>query len=111
MPAQATPAAPLRRLAPLIRAAHPRAQLGAIEGAETGLPGFRVLLPNGVDVVVGVDIDLPAVLFEVVRLYVGDEVSKYDFEHFCTRGFAGTSKLSMDAVLQVLCSYAGLVPV
>jgi hypothetical protein len=98
----------LDRLLALVKSAHPGASVDAIEEGDSGFPGFRVVLPNGVDLVVGVDLDLPFALFEVVRLQVADEMVKHRFEAFSTGGFAGSAQLSADAVLEVLRSYSGL---
>jgi hypothetical protein len=93
-----------------VRLAYPRAQVDDVEEADCGFPGFRVVLPNGIDLVVGVDIDLPEALYEVVRLYVSGEVPRYGFEHSSARGFASTGRLSSAAVLEVLHSYSALRP-
>lgn len=99
-------AARLNGLVALIKPACPGARVHPVEGAESGFPGFQVRLPNGIDVVVGVDIELPHVLYEVVRLQVAGEIAQYHFEALSAGGFASTGRLSADAVLAMLRSYS-----
>lgn len=77
-----------------IRQAHPRARVDDVEEEGSGFPGFRVVLPNGVDLVVGVDLDRPMSRFEVVREQAG--------------AWAGDEHLSADGVIAVLRRYARL---
>lgn len=86
----------------------PSARIGVVEGIDEGFPGAQIRLPNGLDVVVGVDVDLPDALFEVVRVYEPEEVPKLTFEAHSANGWAETSKLSAEAVLDVVREYANL---
>ena len=103
---RSAPASRLSEALGRVRLAFPTARVEDIEGEETGFPGARVVMPNGMDVVVGVDLDRPADLFEVVRLYAPGERAKYDFELTSANGFASTDKLTDGALLKVLGWYA-----
>ncbi len=84
----------------------PAACVHDIEGIDEGFPGARVVMSNGADVVVGVDLDQPAELFEVVRMYEPGEISQFDFEAQSANGFASTEKLTAESVMKLLGSYA-----
>lgn len=91
-----------------VRRAFPEARVGEVDAVDEGFPGARVDLRNGISVVVGVDLDLPDILFEVVRVYEPGETPRYAFEAHSANGWADTDKLSADAVLALLRDYARL---
>lgn len=105
-PGRHPPTQRLGALHTLVRQAHPQARVHAVEECGCGFPGFEVELPNGIGLVVGVDIDLPFALFEVVRTHAPREAPRFRFEAFDMGGFAGSGHLSTDAVLALLRQYA-----
>jgi hypothetical protein len=93
-----------------VKAALPGVQVGEIEGISEGFPGARVVMPNGADVVVGVDLDQPSEFFEVVRIYEPGETAKLAFETSSANGFASTEKLTGESVLKLVERYASSGP-
>lgn len=79
---------------------HQRAQISPIEKCPVGFPGATVTFPNGVQVILGVDLDHPDELFEVVRSSSPDEAAREEGD------FADRTKLTAADVLQVLARYS-----
>lgn len=84
---------------------HQRALIGPVDRCPVGFPGATVTLPNGEKVVVGVDLDYPDELFEVVREPHPVEPLQ-GFERHLKDGMTGLTQLSAEDVLQVMARYA-----
>lgn len=89
-----------------VRERHRGAVVGPVEKCPVGFPGARISLPNGADVIVGVDLDHPDELFEVVRCSDPGAVVAPDFERTLHGGFTGLTKLSAAEVLQAVARYS-----
>ena len=84
---------------------HQRALIGPVEKCPVGFPGAAVTFSNGEKVVVGVDLDYPDELFEVVR-DVHSAQPLQGFERHLHDGMTGLTQLTADDVLQVMARYA-----
>lgn len=99
----------IERVAELVRRLgerHRNAVIGPVEKCPVGFPGARISFPNGTDLIVGVDLDHPDELFEVVRCSLPDEVFAEEFERTLHAGVSGLTRLSAVEVLQAVARYS-----
>lgn len=89
---------------------HQRALIGPVEKCPVGFPGAAVTFANGEKVVLGVDLDYPDELFEVVREQQPSQPLQ-GFERHLHDGLAGVTQLTAEEVLQVMARYALAPPV
>jgi hypothetical protein len=85
---------------------HQVAQIGPVDKCPVGFPGATVTFPNGTQIIVGVDLDHPDELFEVVRCSLPEEMALEEFERGLRGGFTGLTRLTDAEVLQVVARYS-----
>lgn len=93
-----------------IQCLFPDVEIGEVDCVGEGFPAAEVTFANGIKVIVGVDIALPQVFYEVVRTYVGAEPARYPFERESSNGFAECNSLSATDVECLLAHYDQVVP-